>query len=366
MRIALLLLALVLQAPAMAAVAPEKIGVATLGEPTGDWFLNRSEHGAYLFDAASGNMLGMLPLTMNTPAVVVDHARGEAYAAESHFSRTYRGDRQDVLAIYDTKTLEPVAEVDIPDKAAALSVSEHLAMSGDRRFVFVYNMTPAQSVSVVNVESRTFVGELSTPGCGMLMPVEQRSFLSVCGDGTVQLIVLDEQGRETERKRSKAFFSVHDDAVFDRTTRTRDGWLLITHAGRAFNVSAKGSTISVGQPWWLSSEEDRAAQWRPGGQELIASHLGTNLVLVLMHQGGVDTHHTPGSEIWIFDAARGKRVFRWRLEDEATHILALQTEKPRFILATENGGLDVYDGFTQRHERSIEEFGRSVWLLQGF
>ena len=62
----------------------------------------------------------------------------------------------------------------------------------DGRFVIVYNFTPTQSVSVVDVQARKFVGEIDTAGCGMVYAagprrdrsrrVEQRVGVS-CADG---------------------------------------------------------------------------------------------------------------------------------------------------------------------------------------
>ena len=61
---------------------------------------------------------------------------------------------------------------------------------GNGRHLAVFNMTPAQSVSIVDVRSRTFAGEISTPGCAVIMPVANRDFMMICGDGTLQLIRL--------------------------------------------------------------------------------------------------------------------------------------------------------------------------------
>ncbi|MEE8528016.1 MAG: hypothetical protein V3S70_05520, partial [Gammaproteobacteria bacterium] len=53
-------------------IAPEEAVVETVGQPTDDWFFNRSALGAYLFDSASGDMLGLLSLTAYTPAIAVN------------------------------------------------------------------------------------------------------------------------------------------------------------------------------------------------------------------------------------------------------------------------------------------------------
>jgi methylamine dehydrogenase heavy chain len=358
---------LLLGAPAsFSEVKPEVAGVEVLGQPTDDWFTNRSEEGAYLFDSATGAMLGLFSLTPDTPALAIHHGRGEAYAAESFVTRLYRGERDDVLTVYDITTLSPIAEIDIPDKMSEQSVDTSIGLMGNRKHVVVYNMTPAQSVSVVDVESRQFKAEISVPGCGMIMPVNDASFLMVCGDGTVQLIMLADDGSESNRVRSDSFFSVMDDAVFDRTARTQDGWLLVSHAGFAYDVSADGANISVSEPWSLVSDAERQELWRPGGDGLITVHRRSNLAFVLMHQGEVDTHHEPGSEVWIFDTDKHQRVVRWTLDEPWSHILVLQGERPKLIAYADDGNLQVYDALQQRFERTITESGPGVWLLQGF
>ena len=358
---------LLLGAPASYAdIAPEEAVVETLGQPTNDWFINRSGEGAYLFDSASGDMLGLLSLTASTPAVAVNRSRGEVYAAERYLSRLVRGKREEVLTVYDITTLSPVAEIDIPDKMAEVSGDINIGLMGNGKQVVVYNLTPAQSVSVVDVESRQFTAEISTPGCAMIMPVNDASFLMVCGDGSLQLIRLAVDGTESKRARSDRFFSVEDDAVFDRTARTHDGWLLVSHAGLAYDVSVDGDKISISKPWSMVSDAERKELWRPGGFGLLAVHRSSSLAFVLMHQGKVDTHHQPGSELWIFDTDKHKRAMRWVLDEPWSHILVLQGERPRLIAYTEDGELQVYDALQQRFERTIDEPGPGVSLLQGF
>ncbi len=347
-------------------IAPETAGVETLGQPTNDWFINRSRRGAYLFDSASGDMLGLLSLTVYTPAIAVNRSIGEVYAAESYSSRLYRGTREDVLTVYDIATLSAVAEIDIPNKITEVTGDINIGLMGNGRLVTVYNLTPAQSVTVVDVENRQFVAEISTPGCAMIMPVNDASFLMVCGEGSVQLIRLADDGTESNRVRTDSFFSVEDDAVFDRTARTRDGWMLVSHAGLVYDVSVDEAKISISKPWSLVSDEERKTLWRPGGSGLLTVHRSNNLAFVLMHQGKVDTHHEPGSELWMFDIDKHKRVMRWVLDEPWSDILVLQGEEPKLIAVTDDGELHVYDALQQRFERTIAEPGPGVWLLQGF
>ena len=347
-------------------ITPETAVVETLGQPTDDWFVNRSRGGAYLFDSASGHMLGLLSLTAYTPAIAVNRRRGEVYAAERYLSRLVRGNREEVLTVYDITTLSPVAEIDIPDKIAEVAGVTNIELMGNGRHVTVYNLTPAQSVSVIDVESRQFTAEISTPGCAMIMPIDDASFLMVCGDGSVQLIQLADDGTESNRARSESFFNVEDDAVFDRAARTRDGWLLVSHAGLAYEISVDGAEISVGQPWSMVSDAELDELWRPGGSGLLTVHRSSNLAFILMHQGGVDTHHEAGSELWVFDMDTHNRVMRWVLDKPWHNVLVLQGERPRLIASTDDGELQIYDALQQRLERTIDEPGPGTWWLQGF
>jgi methylamine dehydrogenase heavy chain len=210
-------------------------------------------------------------------------------------------------------------------------------------------MNPGHSISIVDVADRIFVYEISTPGCAVTMPVGENDLLQVCGDGTLQLIQLDASGYETNRVRSEVFFDVIEDPIFDRVTRSRDGWFLITHSGNIFEVRTEGEEIIIEDGWGLHDE----THWRPGARnEVIASHENLGLVYVIMHEGEVDTHHVNGNEIWVYDAGTKKRIHRLKLDSPAGSIMVTQEDEPKLIVAAE--GVDVYNALTFTHERTIE------------
>ena len=192
---------------ANAAIKPESVTTTTMGEPQPSWFIAiNCYEPAYIFDTNDGQMQGLLALTLYTPALEPNPSRSEFYAAESYYSRGVRGERSDLLVTYDMSTLRPKAEVQIPLKFEPSCYRHHIGLLGNNRHVVVFNMTPGQSVSVIDIEQQTFVGEISTPGCSTIMPVEEDGFLMICGDGTLQLITLDESGMEADRIRSDVFF----------------------------------------------------------------------------------------------------------------------------------------------------------------
>ena len=351
----------------VADVAPEQVTRETMPAPGKNWFLGKTHYGGYIYDADSGEMHGLISLSPYTSSIEIDSTRKQFYAPESYYSRGVHGERSDIVAIYDFDNLAPVGEVEVPKKVAVLGFRRHVGMLSDNRHFLVFNMTPAQSVSVVDVEERKFVGEISTPGCAMIMPVEANGFLMICGDGTLQLIRVDEQGNETGRERSKEFFKVLEDPIFDRPVPTAGGWLLVSHSGKAFDVSVEGSKIRVSKAWSLLDEETEEQNWRPGGGEFISQHVPTGLLYVLMHQAEEDyTHHEPGTEIWVMDAKAQRRLERIELEVPARSLFVTQTDEPKLIVGDEEGGLHVYDAIKLSLDATIEDPGPGADFYMGF
>lgn len=352
---------------AQSQITPELVGADTMGDPGKNWVIGKTRNGGYIYDADSGEMQGLISLSAHTSSFEIDRSRRQIYAPESYYSRGVHGDRTDIVAIYDFENLSPIAEVEIPKKIAVLGFRRHVGMLGNGRHFLVFNMTPAQSVSVVDIESRTFVGEISTPGCAMIMPVADNDFLMICGDGTLQLIQLDEQGNEVNRTRSKNFFEVLEDPVFDRPFPTADGWLLTTHAGLAYTVTVDGTNIRLSKAWSLLTEEDSEQKWRAGGNEFGAIHQATGLLYILMHKAEKDfTHHESGTEIWVMDVSGQRRLERIELEVPAYSLYVTQSDEPKLLVSDDEGGLHVYNGIKLTLDQTIEDPGPNAAFFQGF
>ncbi|MCM2311522.1 MAG: hypothetical protein NDI84_08965 [Steroidobacteraceae bacterium] len=360
-----------------ASLPPETVGKAVLPEPQPSWFTILGRDASYIFDAADGEMQGLISHSPFSPAIVSLPARKEAYVVESFYSRGVTGTRSDMLTVIDLTDLTTKTEVDIPDKAGALSFRHHIGLLDDERHVVVFNMTPAQSVSIVDVVDREFVGEIAIPGCAIIMPTGPRGFLTICGDGTLQLIRLDENGREADRVRSKPFFVVEEDPVFDRVVQTSRGWLLVSHEGLVREVSVDGDRIQVGEPWSMltdgdatdsgkdaDKDADQEESWRPGGAQPFTMHRNSSLLYALMHKGKVDTQDKNGTEIWVFDTERRRRIGRVVLPVEASNILSSQEPAPHLYVLDKDQKLYIYDGRRLRVVRTIEKPGAGGRLLQ--
>jgi methylamine dehydrogenase heavy chain len=201
------------------------------------------------------------------------------------------------------------------------------------------------------------------------MPAGPRGFLMLCGDGTLQFITLDRNGKEAGRVRSESFFVMEQDPVFDRVVRTSSGWMLITHDGLVREVGVDGDRIKVGEAWSMLNAEDKDAgskteQWRPGGDQPFTMHRNTSLLYSMMHKGKVDTQDAEGTEIWVFDTNRRKRVAREVLPVAANGILLSQEPSPRLYVLDKDHKLNIYDGLKLTLLHAIEKPGVNGPLLQ--
>jgi methylamine dehydrogenase heavy chain len=270
---------------------------------------------AALFDTDTGNMLGMLSAGMGIVAPVFSPDHREIYLAETYYSRGTRGERTDLVTVYDASSLLPIAEIPLPAKRAdhASGVASN-AITDDGRFLAVFNLTPATSISVVDLAARRLSGEISTPGCSLVYPAGTRRFLMLCGDGSMLSVTIDDAGREKAKERSAPFFDPKLDPVTEKAARAGSEWEFISFDGVVHPVDISGDVPSFGKTWSILSEEDKRASWRIGGTQQLAAHASSRRLYALMHQGGKDTHKDPGTEVWVFDLSSHTRLQRVALK----------------------------------------------------
>ena len=384
-----------------AGAQPEAVGKSLmLPERPGPhwfWLSDIGLHRTALFDADKGALLGTISSGTAGLGFVISPLfakdQREIYLAETYYSRGVRGERTDVVTIYDGRTLGPLAEIPLPPKRAEFFPGNAAnALSDDGRLVAVFNLTPMASLSIVDVRDRRFVAEVSTPGCSLVFAAGPRRFFMLCANGGALTVAIDDAGQPTVA-RIAPFFDPQKDPLTEKAVRRGNEWLFTSFAGTIQPIDVSGPELRVGERWELLDATDRSGSWRIGGGQHLAVHGPSARLYALMHQGPVDTHKQAGSEIWVYDIAAHTRVLRipavspvvsflaqqagiargsatrWLLDKTLPNtgvdaIVLTQDEHPVLIAAgMMPPAVTVHDAMTGEVMREIPEVGLALSLL---
>ena len=319
---------------------------------------------AYLIDGDSGRYLGTLSTGFGFAHVILSRDGRLIYSPETYFSRGTRGKRTDVVTLYDPGTLKPVGEIAIPPKRASnMPMIANQVLTDDDRFLLIYNFNPAQSVTVVDTKLRKFVREIETPGCALVYPTGPRSFFSVCGDGSLSLVELDDAGA-ARQKRTQPLFDLAGDPVTEKAVRIGQIWYFVSFAGRIYPLQAGALQASMGPTWWLTTEAERKAGWRPGGLQQLAVNPQKSLLYAIMHRGGLATHKDPGKDVWVFDVSTHRRVQQFVLKNLASSIQLSSDARPLlYSIFIDGTDLDIYDAASGKLLRSVDHVGTTPTIM---
>ena len=171
------------------------------------------------------------------------------YSPETYFSRGTRGERTDVVSLYDPAHLSPIGEIEIPPKRSSnLPMMANAQLTDDGRFLLVYNFTPAQIITVVDTQTRKFVGEIESSGCALIYPTGPRSFFSLCADGALLHTVLDDYGQsEEQRPDASRLFDVEHDPVTEKGVRVGDTWYFVSFSGTMYPVKVEQGSLEAAE-----------------------------------------------------------------------------------------------------------------------
>ncbi|MCY1345578.1 Aralkylamine dehydrogenase heavy chain [compost metagenome] len=347
--------------------ADKGIGQTTLAFPP-------SPHRAYMVDVEFENfvtgrvvvidpdqrrMLGMVSTGFAAPSTL-SRDQKHLYTADLFYSRGTRGTRTDVLTAWDTSTLSPSWEVLIPTKRAeSLTQRYGLATSADDRFVYVYNFTPSTSVTVVDTRSKSVAGEISIPGCVLNYPVGKRAFASLCGDGAIQVVRLDDNGKEVSRSQSK-FFEPNQVKLVERAVNVGDTYYFVTTTGTIHPVDLSGREPKFLPTWSLTTAEEQKAGWAPGGWQLLAVAPKLNRMYALMH----DAHEPmkwedPSTLVWVYDLKTGEKIGSMESQVPIWSLQATSDDKPLLLGANVEGGLEIFDLTSGKHTGTMEKMTKT-------
>jgi methylamine dehydrogenase heavy chain len=336
--------------------------------------------GTSLIDVREDRFLGVIGVVNGGPGgnpFAFSADRRFIYSVETFYSRGNRGERTDAVTTFDAATLAAVGEVVIPPKSALMIARDGaIALSDDKRMLAVFNLTPATSVTIVDVQNGTSVGEISTPGCSLVYAAGERRYVMLCANGGLLTVTVDEDGKEASKVRTEGFFDPQADPVTEAAVRHRDEWLFVSFDGIVHSLDVSGEELRFGRKWSLLTDSDRADQWRVAGRQHLAVHEASGRLYSLVRQSEEpldDPKTMDGEEVWVYDLGTRRRIERWKAAPEtgqpgdasssaggaigatsgdgATAILVTQGDAP--LLVTLGTGVSVRDAMSGEyvHER---------------
>jgi methylamine dehydrogenase heavy chain len=342
----------------------------------------------HVVDAQSGKYLGLIGTGFAGHSTQSPDGR-ELYVATTYLSRLQRGERIDVVEVYDADSLRFKYEIKISsNRTQALNHRGYVRTSSDGRLLYVQNATPATSVSVIDLKEKKQVAEIDAPGCWGIYPASKhaRRFSSLCGDGTIATFTLDEDGlpaKEAARANSPVFFDGDRDAWFTHAEQLGDQYFFLSFLGRLTAVDLGGAVAQASEPWALVSRADSRlvaspkprvkggpvpapkGSWRPGGYQPFAINAALKRLYVAMHEGGREgSHKTPASEIWVLDMDAKRRLSR------AKGVNAISLTTPRsgdamlYAIDGVKNALVVLNASATKEQQRLAPLGDAVIQLE--
>lgn len=269
-----------------------------------------------------------------TSQFVVSRDGGKAYVLSDYMKRYTYGPVESVVQIFDIKTLSPVTEIIVPNKAAkAIGMTQLIELSADEKFLFIQNATPATSVTVIDLQRNAVVNEIPTPGCyGIVAAPKGQKFSTLCGSGQFKTYVF--KGSDYISETSEMIFDPQVDALYLHAQRRGNGELIFTSFnGNLYLLDDSGKAVVKKKI--ISVSKGIEGDWVPGGYAITAYNKANDVVFMLMHSGAYEGSHKDASEeIWAYSLGKNKLVSR----SPAPHLVALtatQDKEPRLYGANE-------------------------------
>ncbi|TFE70149.1 methylamine dehydrogenase [Candidatus Methylacidiphilum fumarolicum] len=341
----------------------ETFTTVSLPQPSVDQLFTVANRKAFLIDVPKKKVLGMIDLGY-MGNIVLSSDRKFLYAVETFYSRGTRGIRTDVITVYDTKNLSVLHEIEIPPKRFLCVIKKNTqALSGDNRFLLVCNISPASSVSVVDLHQQRLVKEIPTPGYVLLYPYETRRFAMIGQDGGLLLLSLNKAGQVEEKKRIFPGFSLAD-PIFEHGVylKSANQYYFVSYEGMLWSLSLSGLSATWEQKWNIAS----GSGWRPCGWQLLSCDPEERHFYILMHKAPKGKHKDSGTEVWEIGRDDGVVKRKIALDRPVDSIRIVAKEETLLCGLCRKAYLDIYDLRNGTKTAEIEELGEEALLLIGY
>ncbi|MEJ8630160.1 amine dehydrogenase large subunit [Sphingomonas sp. I4] len=242
--------------------------------------------------------------------------------------------------------LQPKGEIVLPSGKRQQSVTypNLFQFTNNDKWALVANFTPAQSVSVVDLDGRKVLNEIDLPGCSQIYPTGERGFSSLCADGSIFSATLDDQGKVATSKTIKAVQDIDRQPLFSAPAMVgRTAWFVSLYGMlQGFDLSGPVARPIPGA-FSVGAAPGGAPEWRPGGWQVINADAAGRLYVLMNPAGKEGSHKDGGTEVWVIDPATKSRVARYPLKGQSIAIAITREDRPHMVLSRADGVIDIYD-----------------------
>lgn len=273
----------------------------------------------------------------------------EIYTAETYYSRLTRGERTDVITVWDKATLNPIAEIILPGgkRQQQVTYKNNFQFINNEKWAVIANFTPAQSVTIIDLEGRKVLGDIDLPGCSMIYPTGGRGFTTLCADGTMTTLQLAPDGTLASSTNVETTVDIDGQPLFAMPAMLGSTAWFVSYHGQLRGFDLSGPVARpVGKTFMAGTADGATPQWRPGGWQVIASDAAGRLYVLMSPSGREGSHKDGGSEVWVLDPAKGERIARFPLQGTGLSIEVTREASPRLIVARTDSVVDVHDAQT--------------------
>lgn len=293
----------------------------------------------------------------------------EIYTSETFYSRLTRGERTDAITIWDTATLQPKGEIVLPGgkRQQSVTYTGTFQFTNDHKWALVANFTPAQSVTVVDLEGRKVLGDIDLPGCTHIYPTGQRGFSSLCADGSMISLVLAQDGTVAASTVIENAHDIDTQPLFGMPAMVGKTAWFVSYGGqlRGYDLSGDVARVLPGAAD-VGDAPGGDPEWRPGGWQVIASDAAGLLYVLMSPNGREGSHKDGGTEVWVVDPVANRQVRRIDLGGLASSITVTREATPALIVARPDGQIDIFsaqDGSLVRQLGATAAFNPTVMTV---
>jgi methylamine dehydrogenase heavy chain len=288
--------------------------------------------------------------------VLLPSGKPEIYTTGTYYSRLTRGERTDVLTIWDKSTLLPKDEIILPGgkRQQQVTYKNTFQFTNNEKWALVANFTPAQSVTVVDLENRKILADIDLPGCTMIYPTGERGFSTFCADGTVSTLLLADDGTLASIETTEPILNVDEQPLFAMPAMVGKTAWFVSYYGQLQGFDFSGPIAEpIEGTFPVGTAEGGTPEWRPGGWQVIASDAAGRLYVLMSPDGTEGSHKGGGTEVWVVDPATKTRVARIPVQGVAVSIDVTREDAPHLVVARADSTVDIYDANTGEFVRTL-------------